>query len=48
MIYTVYTIFYFTYLKKKLIMGKVCMRVYMHYYFFLQHKVNLWFYGDLL
>lgn len=34
--------------KKKLIMGKVCMRVYMHYFFFLQHKVNLWFYRDLL
>lgn len=41
-----YTLFHL--FKKKLIMGKVCMRVYMHYYFFLHHKVNLWFYGDLL
>lgn len=47
-IHCLYYILFHLFKKKKLIMGKVCMRVYMHYYFFLQHKVNLWFYGDLL
>lgn len=45
-VHYVYFILFHLFKKKKLIMGKVCMRVYMHYFFFLQHKVNLWFFGE--